>query len=39
MFNGKEVAKISIPNMRVLSGKMNARLKKILEELLKEGKI
>jgi len=37
--DGKEVAKIVIPSMRLLSGKMNKKLKKIIEELLKEGKI
>ncbi len=37
--NGKEVAKIIIPGMRLLSGKMNRKLKKIIQELLEEGKI
>ena len=36
---GQEVAKIVIPDMRVLSGQMNRRLKRIIEELIKEGRI
>lgn len=37
--NNKQVAKLVIPGMRLLSGQMNKRLKKIIEQLLKEGKI
>jgi hypothetical protein len=33
------VAKIELPGFRVLNGKMNKKLKKILTELIKEGKI
>ncbi|MCR4343363.1 MAG: hypothetical protein NUV44_01250 [Candidatus Scalindua sp.] len=35
----KEVAKIVLPGLKVLNGKMNKKLKKILMELIKEGKI
>lgn len=37
--DGREVAKVVIPSMRLLSGKMNKKLKKIIEQLLKEEKI
>jgi hypothetical protein len=37
--DGKEIAKVVIPSMRLLSGKLNKKLKKIIEELLAEGKI
>ncbi len=37
--DGKEVTKIELPGFRVLNGKMNKKLKKILTELIKEGKI
>ncbi|MCY4523324.1 MAG: DUF4160 domain-containing protein [Halobacteriovoraceae bacterium] len=37
--NNKEVAKIAIPDIRLLNGKMNKKLKKIIQELLKERKI
>ena len=36
---GREVAKIVIPDMRVLSGRMDRKLKKIIEELVEAGKI
>ena len=37
--DGQEIAKIMIPKMRLLSGRMNKKLKKIIQELLKEGRI
>ena len=37
--DGREVAKVVIPSLRLLSGKMNKKLKKIIKELLKENKI
>lgn len=37
--DGREIAKVVIPSMRLLSGKMNKKIKKIIEELLKEEKI
>ena len=37
--NGREVAKIVVPKMRVLRGKINKKLKRIIQELLQEGKI
>ena len=37
--DGKEVAKVAVPEMRLLNGKMNRKLRRILEQLLKEGKI
>ena len=37
--DGREVAKVSVPDLRVLSGKMNNRLKKILKNLIAEEKI
>ena len=37
--NGKEIAKVVVPDMRVLTGKLNRKLRKIIEELLREGKI
>ena len=36
---GKEVVKIELPGFTVLKGKMSAKLKKILMELIKEGKV
>lgn len=33
--NGREVAKVEIPNLRLLKGKMNKRLGKIMKELIK----
>lgn len=35
----RQVAKIVIPDMRVLSGKVNRKLRKVIEELIAEGKI
>jgi hypothetical protein len=37
--DGKEVAKIVLPDLKVLNGKMNKKLKKILMGLIKEGRI
>ena len=37
--DGKEIAKIVLPGLKVLNGKMNKKLKKILMELIKEGRI
>ncbi len=37
--DGKEIAKIVLPSLKVLNGKMNKKLKKILMELIKEGRI
>lgn len=37
--DGKEVAKVVVPEMRLLNGKMNRKLRRIIEQLLKEGKI
>ena len=37
--DGREVAKVVVPGLRVLSGRLNKRLKKILQELIKEKKI
>ncbi len=37
--DGKEVAKIELPGFTILKGKMNKKLKNILMELIKEGKI
>ena len=37
--NGRQVAKIVIPDMRVLSGKVNRKLRKVIEDLIAEGKI
>jgi hypothetical protein len=36
---GWVIAKVVIPSLRLLSGKMNNKLKKIIEELLREEKI
>ena len=35
--DGKEVAKVQVPEMRLLTGQWNKKLKKILGELLKKG--
>jgi len=35
----RQVAKIVVPDMRVLSGKVNRKLRKVIEELIAEGKI
>lgn len=37
--NGKEVAKVEVPNFRILKGNMNKSLKKIMGELLKRMKL
>lgn len=37
--NRRQVAKIVVPDMRVLSGKVNRKLRKVIEELIAEGKI
>ncbi len=37
--DGKEIAKIVLPSLKVLNGKMNKKLKKILMELIEEGRI
>jgi hypothetical protein len=37
--NGKEVAKIEVPGLLVLKGKMDRKLKKIILELVKEKRI
>ena len=37
--NNKEIAKVVVPSMRVLSGRINRKLKNIIDELLKEGRI
>ena len=34
--DGREIAKVQMPTMRVLTGKINKRLKKILSRILKE---
>lgn len=34
--DGREIAKVEIPGMRVLTGRLNKRLRKILRELLSE---
>ena len=37
--NGKEVAKVQVPEMIVLTGKLTKKLKKILKQLLESGKL
>ncbi len=37
--NRKEVAKIVVLSMRLLTGTMNKKLKKIIEQLIEEGRI
>lgn len=37
--DGKEVAKVQVPEMLVLTGKISKRLKKILRELLRAGNL
>jgi len=34
--DGKQVAKVQVPGLLVLSGKLSARLRKILTELVRE---
>lgn len=36
---GREVAKVRIPEMLVLKGRLNRRLRTILQDLLRRGKI
>lgn len=35
--DGKEIARIQVPEMIVLTGHMNKRLRKILKEILEKG--
>ena len=37
--DGKEIAEIALPGLKVLNGKMSKKLKNVLMELIKEGKI
>lgn len=37
--HGKEVAKIQIPGLIILSGKLNKKLKRILKQLMQEGRL
>ncbi|QMU56602.1 MAG: DUF4160 domain-containing protein [Candidatus Mycalebacterium zealandia] len=37
--DGEAVAKVAVPGMEILSGNMNGRLRKILLDLIKEGRI
>ncbi len=37
--NGKEMVKVELPGFTVLKGKLNKKLKNILMELIKEGRI
>ena len=37
--DGSLVAKVEIPSLLVLSGRLNRRLRKILEELIQEGEV
>ncbi len=37
--DGKEIAKIIVPSLRILSGKMNKKLRNIMEDLVKEKRI
>ena len=37
--DGDMVAKVAVPEMSVLSGRVNSRIRKILQELIKEGRI
>ncbi|OGQ34411.1 MAG: hypothetical protein A3F16_06165 [Deltaproteobacteria bacterium RIFCSPHIGHO2_12_FULL_43_9] len=37
--NGREIAKVEIPNLLVLKGKVNKALIKAIGELIKEGKL
>jgi hypothetical protein len=37
--NGREVAKVEIPGLLVLTGRINKKLRKILRELIEEGEI
>lgn len=37
--NGREIAKVQVPEMLVLTGNLNRKLKKIIKELIEEKKI
>jgi len=37
--NGREIAKVEIPGLLVLTGRINKKLRKILRELIEEGEI
>ena len=37
--DGKEVAKVKVPDLLVLQGKMSGKLRKILEQLIKDGEL
>lgn len=37
--DGQEIAKVQIPDMRILTGRLNKRLMKILKQLLAEGRL
>lgn len=37
--DGREVAKVEVPGLLVLKGKVSNRIKKILKELIDEGEI
>lgn len=37
--DGKVVGKIIVPGLRVLNGRMNKKLRKILEELIRERRL
>ncbi|QQR80902.1 MAG: DUF4160 domain-containing protein [Deltaproteobacteria bacterium] len=37
--DGKDVAKIKVPDLLVLQGKMSKKLRKILEGLIKDGEL
>lgn len=37
--DGKEIAKVRIPERIILTGRLNKKLKNILHDLLKEGKL
>ena len=37
--DGKEIAKIQIPQMILLTGNVNRKLRKIIQKLVKEGKL
>lgn len=34
--DGKEIAKVEVPSQRVLTGKLNRQIKKILKELIED---
>jgi len=37
--DGREIAKVQIPGLLVLKGEVNSRIRNILQQLIKEGKI